>query len=475
LNEFQRVIIFQPNIRLIDPHKNTDDRNVLSPLYNIFEPLVKIGDDGKYYGALAKSWTVSPDAQNWVFILRDSVLFHNGERFSSADVKASIEGILNPDSEGELGTKGIYQGYLGNTRIHTPDDLTVIISTPSPMADLLDFLVKFPIVQKDTIRDSPEKLIGTGAFTLKQFTRNHIEMVAFENYWGNKPSIKELIWESEPDPSRRIDALLQGKADLITVVPSFLAESIQRSQTGVLETVESNVCTVFMCNHFNGICTDRRIRQALNYGLNKDAIIEKVMNGFAHPLNGPLTRKHFGYDPETPAYQYDPRKASSLLAEAGYPNGIDLVLDIPLIHPDESPAVAECMAEQYNRIGIRTTIKRFSDRNNYALMVRDKRIDDACCFDSSPLSTYQVFSDKFHSGLHGAWWQGYHNHLVDELIDQTRVTIDDLQRQTIYKKAYRIINEDAPWIFLQNPVMIWGINRSLSGWHPDYQGFTMFN
>jgi peptide/nickel transport system substrate-binding protein len=219
-----------------------------------------------------------------------------------------------------------------------------------------------------------------------------------------------------------------------------------------------------MCNLQSGVCTDRRVRQALNYALDVPELIETVMEGAARPLNGPLTYLHFGNDPSAPPYPHDPEKARALLAEAGYADGLHLVLDVPTILPDEAPHLARRMAKQYAEVGIVTEIKEFTDRPGYADMVRAKQIDDACCFDSSPLSTYRVLHEKFHSGVRGPWWQGYSNPEVDALIDQAQATADNARRRDLYRRAYRMIRDDAPWIFLYSPTYSWGVGPRVRGW-----------
>ena len=176
------------------------------------------------------------------------------------------------------------------------------------------------------------------------------------------------------------------------------------------------------------------MRQALNYALDVDEIIAEIKHGAAKPLNGYLTPHHFGYNPETPVYPYDPDKARSLLAEAGYEDGLDLVFDIPSVMPDEAPELARMMAEQYGRVGITLEIVEHQDRAAYSEMVREKRINDAAAFDSSPRSTYRVLREKIHSGLQGPWWEGYENEEVDSLIEEAQATVSDPERQAIYRR-----------------------------------------
>jgi peptide/nickel transport system substrate-binding protein len=268
--------------------------------------------------------------------------------------------------------------------------------------------------------------------------------------------------------------LLSGRADLTVDVTPETGREIAGQPGLSVVSAQSSVCTIFMCNMQNGVCTDRRVRQALNYGLNVPELIDAVMEGAATPLNGPLTSVHLGCDPATQPYPYDPERARELLEEAGWGEGMRLVLDVPSVLPDEAPRIARRMVQQYAGVGITAEVREFSDRPGYAEMVRAKKIDDACCFDSSPLSTYRVLREKFHSRLRGPWWQGYANPEVDRLIEQAQATVDVEQRRGIYHQAYRLIREDAPWIFLYAPTISWGVGKRAQGWSATSDGLVRF-
>jgi len=255
---------------------------------------------------------------------------------------------------------------------------------------------------------------------------------------------------------------LAGEADVVASVPPEDAKEVASADGVRLITSDSSVCAVFMCNIFSGICTHRRVRQALNYALDTNELIKTVMSGAGRPLNGPLTPYHLGYDPSTPRYDYRPDKAKRLLKEAGLGSGLKLTLDVPTITPDRAPQLAAQMAEQYARIGIDTEVREFEDRPAYAEMVRSKEIADACCFDSSPLSTYRVLREKFHSGYHGPWWMGYESAHVNELLDRAAETPSLSARRELYQDAYGRIRDDAPWIFLFSPRRLWAVRKSVN-------------
>ena len=466
----EKLVVTLPEVRWIDPFTNTDNKNSLSLIFNVFEPLIRLGKDGFYDGVLAKDWTVSDDACTWIFLLRNPVYFHNQKVLSSEDVIYSLNRMINPSANSELGTKGIYESYFHAAEFFALDDSTVKISLQSPMADLLDFLAKFPIVSRYSDRTSPEKMEGTGPFVLSATNSGKITMDAFPGYWGKKQEFDRIIWEGQSDSFLRTEALIAGRTDLASGILSKDLSALTSNYDLCVSSFPSSTCTVFMCNNQSGICTDRRIRQALNYAINKKLMIQSIMNDAAKVLTGPLTSFHFGFNPDTQAYAYDPIKAKALLSEAGYEHGFDLTLDVPSVLPDEALSIAKFMSEQYAQVGIVTHIKEFSDRPAYSEMIRSKEIDDACCFDSSPLSTYQVLSDKFHSGLHGAWWQGYKNLEVDNLINKAQRTTNNSQRKIFYQQAYQLIHDDAPWIFLFNEILFWGKNSKIRFWIPDYDG-----
>ena len=453
---------------------STDNRDSLSILFSMYEALVCHDGSGGYLPALAESWTLGEDARTWTFSLRNPVAFHNGDTLEADDVVTNLQRVCDPDIGGELGSQGVYRSYLAGAVIEAADRHTVRVVTPEPFADLLDLLVLFPIAPRRALPSLLSCPVGSGPYRFEGGDEGQIIMKAFPEYWGGRPEAGEVCWRAEPDPDLRTEALLSGEADLVADVTPGAAQQIAGSQVATVVTAQSSVCTIFMCNMKRGVCTDKRVRQALNHALNVPELIDTVMEGFATALNGPLTTLHFGCDPATSPYAYDPGRARDLMAESGWGSGMRVVLDVPSILPDEAPRLARCMAEQYGEVGITTEVREFSDRPGYAEMVRAKQIDDACCFDSSPLSTYRVLREKFHSRLRGPWWQGYASPEVDTLIEKAQATVDVARRRDIYHRAYRLIREDAPWIFLYAPTISWGVGQRARGWSASVDGLVRF-
>jgi peptide/nickel transport system substrate-binding protein len=466
----EKIRITQSSVAPGDPHICSDSVNRLSTIFSVYDALVKRDDEGNYRPSLAERWSVEEDARTWTFELRSGVKFHNGDALRAEDVVATLARVLDTSIGGAFGTQGVYNSYLGTAEISALDDTRVRIVTGEPMADLLDLLVAMPMSPESALGDLPEEYVGSGPYRVVEMGQDRIVLKSHEDYWGGAPPVKEVHWLAEPDEGKRVDALLSGDADIASGVGLEWKRLIEASGKADVRELRSGLCIIFMCNALRGACTDRRVRQALNYALDLDEIIEEVKGGAATALNGFLTPYHFGHDPETPVYPYDPDKARALLAEAGYGDGLELVADIPSVMPNEAPRLAQLMAHQYERVGITVEIVEHQDRAGYAEMVRDKRINDACCFDSSPRSTFRVLREKIHSGLRGPWWQGYANEEVDALVERAQATVSDGERREIYRRAYRIIRDDAPWIFLYRPTYFWGVGPMAEDWWPRADG-----
>ncbi len=469
------LTVMQPSVSIGDPHIASDSSDRLSILFTVYEAMVRLDADGVYQPSLAERWEVGEDARSWTFHLRGGVRFHNGETLRASDVVATLGRVLDPAIGGSFGTQGVYISYLGTAEISAPDDSTVTIVTVDPMADLLDLLVAMPISPASALDRLPAEYVGSGPYKITERGEGRLVVAAHDEYWGGTPDYREIHWIAEGDSQARVEAVLEGQADIASGIGIQGRRRITEDGRALAHELDSGLAIIFMANSQAGACQDRRVRQALNYALDLDEIIAEIMDGAAKPLNGYLTSHHFGYNPETPVYPYDPEKARSLLAEAGYEDGLDLVFDIPSEMPDEMPDLAQLMVEQYARVGINLDIVEHEDRAAYSEMVREKRIHDAAGFDSSPRSTFRVLREKLHSGLKGPWWEGYHNQEVDSLIEQAQATVDDTQRQAIYRQVYSIVRDDAPWIFLYNPTRYWGVGRSLEDWRPRADGLLIFS
>ena len=464
--------VAQSSVQAGDPHICSDSNARNNIVYSVYEALVTRNEAGGFNPCLARSWGVEQDGLTWLFQLREGVRFHNGDQLNASDAVASLRRVVNPSIGGAYGTQGVYAGYIGNAEFKAPRQDVVRIRTGEPMADLLDLISEMPIGPEDELDRLPREYMGTGPYLVGSAGRDELTLEAFRGYWSGSPTVEALTWIAEPNPVRRAQMVLDREADIGCMVGAE-GKRLVRAEGASVAELDSGLCIIFMLNCFRGPCVDGRVRQALNYALDVPGIISGVKRGEATQLSGYLTPHHFGFDPETPPYGFDPDRARRLLAEAGHGDGLRLVMDVPTSMPDEAPLLAAAMEKMYGAVGVEVEVKRYGDRPAYAEMVRDKRIGDMCCFDSSPRSAFRVLREKLHSAFKGPWWMGYSSPEVDRLAWEAQRTFDDGARQRIYRRIFRVVRDEAPWVFLYRPTYHWAVGRRAEGWKPGPDGLVL--
>jgi peptide/nickel transport system substrate-binding protein len=451
--------VVQPHVTLGDPHVCSDDRHRLGLLHALYDPLVRRAAGGVHRPALARRWDVDRGAQRWRFDLDPEARCSDGGPMSADDVVASLVRVRDDAPAGELGTSGVYAGYLQGARIAADGIYRVEIDLPDPNADLLDVLVELFVVPERHLADAATTPPGSGPWRVVE---RGGEAVVMET-WSNAAAPTRASWWAEPDARVRRDAVRAGDADIASDVPS------DASGDDILWR-PSSVATTFMFALDRGATRDRRVRRALNHAVDVPALIEALFHGRAARTASPCTATQLGYDPGLAPLAYDPGLARRLLDEAG--GSSELTFDIPSRLPDEAPALAALLRGQLAEVGLRLEIVEHADRPAYAEAVRAKRIHDAACFDSSPHSTFRLLQEKFHAGARGPWWLGYTSDAVDRLADEARSTVDVDARRDLYRDAARRLRDDAPWLFLYGPQWGWAVGEHAAGWTPTPDGLV---
>lgn len=277
--------IVQSDVQVMDPHVLSDNRDRRSILSAIYESLVRRGLSGSFTPCLAANWKTEGDATDWTFKLRKDVIFHDGNRLSAGDVVASLERICDPALGGELGTQGVYRSYLGDAIIKALSNYEVSIVLPEPMADLLDLLVDIPIVSENALDDLPKVAVGSGPYSLSESGNHRLLMERFLEYWGGQPPVQEAHWLAESDASKRISYLLAGEVDIASDIEPNGTRAINDSGKNQVVEAGAGTCVIFMCNARSGVCSNIKVRQALNYALDIPRIINQVRGGAAQPLD----------------------------------------------------------------------------------------------------------------------------------------------------------------------------------------------
>src|SRR5262249_38091690 len=306
----------------------------------LYDPLVRfdVGQGDHVPGvipALAESWTVSPsNPAVWTFHLRQGVTFHDGTPFNADAVVFQLDRIKKPDSEYynalDAGTYASRTSYLESWR--AVDDYTVEIGTGVPYAflqyDLPYIYFPSPTAVKQYGKDYPQHPVGTGPFKLSKIVeRQSIELDRNDAYWGAKAKLAKLILRPMPDASARLAALQSGEVQWAEVPPPESVNNLKAQGFQVILKPYPHIWP-YILNLQRKPFDDVRVRQALNYPIDRQGLCEKLLSSACAPATSWMYKGHpaFG-DPDV--YTYDPERARRLLAEAGYPNGFSMKLLTP--------------------------------------------------------------------------------------------------------------------------------------------------
>ena len=305
------------------------ERNAQNVAWQMFDSLVWANDQNIIEPALAREWEVSADGTAYTFHLRRDVTFHNGEPFNAEAVVFSWERGTQPHIE--------WSDRWGRAKsVEALDEYTVRITTEEPDPLLLGVMAQhWNIIPPGYTREVGddrfgEAPIGTGPFQFVEWAReSRIVLQRNPNYWREGlPRVDEVIYRPIPEPSTRMAAIQTGEVDIVN--------RLTAEQAGALEGIPGvNVVTypvdrVFYIA-FNNLTSgvgqpteDARVRRAMNYAVDRQAIIDSLFEGRAQLATGLMTESNLGYDHSIDPYPYDPARARQLLREAGYPNGFDL-------------------------------------------------------------------------------------------------------------------------------------------------------
>ena len=448
----------------------TADRTASNAAWSLFDSLVWIDDAGEIVPALATDWTVSDDGTEYVFELRQGVAFHNGEPFDAASVVATWE-------TGKDDSNDYADSFAAADLVEAIDDHTVRITTPEPNATFLTLMANdwamvppayIAEVGLDAFAQDP---VGTGPFRFVSRTAgDRIVMEANADYWEEGlPRVDRLVYRVIPDASTRLAAIRTGDIDV--------ANRLTADQVGVLEGeddvevisyLNDRVYYVAFKNIGAGVGTpleDARVRQALNYGLDRFGINQAIFSGQANAAPGFIVEGNLGYDPELmEPFPYDPERARELLDEAGYPDGFEIGMGCPADGYININEVCQAIAASLSGIGVDVTV--------------DFQTTNAYWSEPQYAVTGPMYVDSWSSEfgealprLDGALTPGnYYTTWEDEkfatLIEEIESEVDREARAELYVEMHELMREDPPFIYLYQPVIFEAIDADLVGYQP---------
>ena len=435
---------------------------------------VELLPDGKSWGVvndLAEKWSF-PDSKTFLVELRQGVRFHNGEELTAEHVEYAYDAMVNREKPGR---RTLLLKSLGKLEI--VDKYTVRWHMPEPDITILGSLygLTLPALARKNMSaaEFERKPIGTGPYRAIEWQRDGIvRLEAWDGYRLGRPFPAKLTIRAVPEASTRILELLAGSVQIAQAIPIESLPSIQADSKLDLVSLQGSSALSYVINVFKTSppLRDRRVRQAMNYAVDRDAIVKAVLGGRGAPLPGPLSPGWLGYTEDVKPYPYDPERAKALLAEAGHPGGFAFDWTVTEGVFVKDAEIAQAVASQLARVGIKANLQ-IRERAR-VLTERSEGSYDVTELNWPvrwiPTSTFTFTVDAAYPAKNLApRWGDAPPELVKarKLIQDAGEATNVEQMGRAYAELNRHMHDEAFWLFVHRVDDLWGIQQA-TGWRP---------
>jgi len=461
------VILIADEITTLEPYRMVRVHPEGSIACHLWDTLTVLNDDLQVEPHLAESWRLVNNF-TWEFKLRRGIAFHNGEPLNAEAVRFSVE-----RAQSMAGSLETFATDVGLERVEVVDEHTLRFVTRQPAPNLpfhLAFLeilppVYYSEVPAEQLAAAPE---GSGPYRLRQWTPGQgVALEAVPTYWKGTPTLSRLVFQAVPRAAERLTALHDGKADLVTDLPPMPIDQWD-IPNGRLVAVESTQ-RMFVGIRIEdaSLLADRRVRQALNYGVNVEKIATDWLEGYGERygswVNPPSN------NPELAPWPYDPERARELLAEAGYSEGFTTTLYAPTGVYHQDVAIAEAIAQQLGEIGVRVEVEAV-DWTAYVRRLLSGDVPPLFLLGLNSrgggLEDVKNLSAAF--ALNPTGWQ---SESFEDVLRQALNTFNASSATRLMNEAQAIAYEEAPWIWLWRSYDFYGVGQGLD-WVPRRDGLV---
>ncbi|MDP2702426.1 MAG: ABC transporter substrate-binding protein [Candidatus Rokubacteria bacterium] len=435
--------------------------------YALYDALTVIGDNNDAQPNLAVSWKrLNPTT--WEFKLRDKVKFHNGEPFTSESVKFTLDRVIDP------ATKAAVKNRVPTIKaVEAVDPLTVRIVTAAPDPNIAKTVsVVFILPAKYAKEKGPagfaEAPVGTGMFRLAEFRRNgHVKLEAVDNGWRPMPKVKTVIFKHLPENGTRIAALRSGDVDFINPVPPDEAAGLEKDgfKAAASYTGWSYVIPLKGSTQAGSPLANPKVRQALNYAVDKDAIIKYVLHGYGKPLAGQnVGQDGFGYNPALKPFPADAARARELLKQAGYPNGFEATWFGTVGFYPNDKQVIEAIVGDLAKVGVRVKLQTV-DQGSFAKHLYGGTLSDLVLL---RWTYFPSLDFDFVVNLNRCQnsTKLFCDERVDRMLDESRQASTPVAREKMLQKISELLYEGPNAIYLFQPGSVSAMTGSVKGFRP---------
>lgn len=438
----------------LDPHRTTA-ASTFQITNNLYDTLIKVTPEGEFEPGLAESWEISEDGLTITFTLREGISFHNGREMTAEDVEFSFQRLMDEESP-RAGD------YANIKEINVVDESTIEFVTENLNAALLsDFAYPWTaIVAEEAVENLRNEPVGTGPFKLAKWIPQQ-QLVLTKNEDHYDPAILETInFKMMPDATSQVSALQAGELDIIGVTGDLVSQFEGQDAFTILEN-EANSIQLMAMNLENEALADERVRQAINYAVDKQALIETVWWGYGQQIGShypPILKEYAGTND---VITHDPEKAEELLAEAGYSDGLELDMYLPASYQAYVDA-GQIIADELGKVGITLNIEIVEWATWLSDVYTDREYDLTVVGHTGRLDPYVLLS-RYHTES-GENYFNYSNERVDEILTLVQEELDDNARLTLYQEMQEILAKEVPAFYIQSPTALTVTGHDVAGY-----------
>ncbi|MCR5489703.1 MAG: ABC transporter substrate-binding protein [Saccharofermentans sp.] len=444
---------------VLDPHTvaAAGDREII---FNIYEGLYKFDSEGVLNPCLATGYELSPEMDEYIFDIRKGVKFHNGKELTPDDVVFSLSraaGLLPGQDKAPVDPLKV----ISEVSVSKDDANKVIVKLREKSSELLSYFTVGII--PSGYEDCQTKPVGTGPFKFDSYNPGqNITISKFDGYWGEKASIDTAVFKICADIDSGMVELTNGSIDIFPHFTTDRAKQIDQTKFKVDSSV-SNMPQIFILNNKVKPFDNAKVREALNYAVNRKDIISVSTDGTGVELTtamSPAMGKYYDTSLDG-TYTYDVEKAKALLSEAGFPNGFETTVTVCSSYLPHVNAAVEIAAE-LKKVGVTLKINQV-DWATWLDQVYAKRNYDSTviCVDSD-FAPYDVLS-RYASDSSKNFFN-YSNARVDELLKLIPAEKDDSKKVEYYHEILNIMVKDAASVYIQDPTSITIVSNRIEGY-----------
>lgn len=443
---------------------------------SFYQGLYGFDKDMKMVPVLAESHTASKDGLVYTVKLKSGIKFHDGTPFNAEAVKATFDRVTNPDNKLKR-----YNLYKNIAKTEALDAGTVRFTLKEPFSPFINTLahpsgviISPAALAKYGSKGIAQNPVGTGPFKFVEWkATDYLKVEKFDGYWKKGyPKVDSITWRPVVDNNTRAAVMQTNEAHFAFPVPPEAVETLSKKPSLEVTASPSIIQRYLSMNVQQKPFDNPKVREAINYAINKDALIKVAFSGYAIPAEGALPQG-VEYATKLGPWPYNPAKARELLKEAGYPNGFETTLWSAYNHTT-AQKVIQFVQQQLAQVGIKLQVQALEAGQ------RVERVESAQDPATAPVRMYYVgwssstgeadwalrpllSSESFPPKLFNTAY--YKNEVVDNAIAKSLVTTDKAEKARLYTEAQKQIWKDAPWAFLVTERLVSVRARNLAGFY----------